>query len=77
MKRLSETEAYTALDDTDLQVINHELQSLFDQAKDAGKVMVYQYFLEDEKTITLEVYWDGEKVETYRFSKNNLESIHG
>ena len=70
MIQLTTTEAYTVLDETDKKVIEHELQSLFDQAKEAGKEMNYRFFFEDKKTIALEVYWDGLIVETFRFSKN-------
>lgn len=67
MIKISRTEAYWGLDEFDMKVIDQELDSLVSQAKNAGKEMSIQYFLEDEETITLKVYWDGKEVETFRF----------
>lgn len=67
MLKLSKERAYERLDDTDIKVAEQELDSLRSQAENTGKDMTYQFFLEDEKTIALYVYWNGEAVETYRF----------
>jgi len=67
MIKISSTEAFQGFDEIDIKVVDDELDGLFHSDARNDREMTYQYFLEDEKTITLKVYWDGEEVATYRF----------
>ncbi|MDF2789235.1 MAG: hypothetical protein K0S80_2333 [Neobacillus sp.] len=66
-KKISEKEAYAGLDETDINVIEFELSSLIHSDQRTDREMTYHYFLENEDTISLFVYWDNEWVKTFRF----------
>lgn len=68
MIKISIVDAYAGLDNTDFEVMDQELNELFNSDQRNGRKMNQQFFLEDEGIISLVVYWDGEEVATIRFT---------
>lgn len=65
--KISRVDAYAGFDEIDFKVMDQELHSISNSDQRHGRELSMQFFLEDEKTIALKVYWDGEEVETFRF----------
>lgn len=69
MIKISKNEAYSELDDIDVKVIDQELDLMFNSDQRFGREMTTQFFLKDEDTINLLVYWDGQEVANYEFKR--------
>ncbi|MBM7650539.1 hypothetical protein JOC78_003536 [Bacillus ectoiniformans] len=72
MIKISRVEAYQGMDEIDFSVMDEELYTCFNSDQRHDREQTQQFFLLDENTIILEVYWDGEKVHTVSF-KNKAD----
>lgn len=67
MISITEKHAFLYLSDLDRKVIDDELKALFNSVQRSKRHMTHKYFLEDDRTIALVVYWGDKEVERYRF----------
>ena len=71
MLRISKIDAYAGMDEIDFKVMDQELNQIFSQR--GNKKMTHQFFLDDDgESIVMEVYFDDELVETYRFKNKGV-----
>lgn len=76
MIKISKFDAYHAFDEIDFKVMDQELNQLFSQRGNSD--MTHQFFLDDDGScIVMEVYYDGERVETYRFQNKGVLTEQG
>jgi len=71
MIKISKNEAYSGLDDIDVKVIDQELDLMFNSDQRFEREMTTQFFLKDEDTINLLVYWDDQEVANYEFKRKS------
>jgi predicted DNA-binding protein len=67
MIKLAKVDAYQSMDETDFKIMDQELNDLFNSGQRNGREMTQEFFLEDENTILLVIYWDGVEVERFSF----------
>lgn len=73
MIKISNTDAYQGMDKIDISVMEDEIYTCFNSDQRGEREQTQQFFLLDETTIILEVYWNGERVHEVSFeNKANL-----
>lgn len=71
MIKISRTEAYKGMDRIDFEVMDQELDLVFNSSQRNGRDMTHQFFL-DNGFIVLKMYWDKEVVQTLRFENKGV-----
>ncbi len=74
MIKIAKVDAYQGMDETDFKVMDQELDLLWSTRGE--QEMTQQFFLEDESTIALIVYWDRKEVANIRFSNKGKLMDH-
>lgn len=67
MIKISKVEAYQSFNETDFSVMEDELYLCASSDQRGDREQKQQFFLLDETTIILEIYWNDEKVRTVAF----------
>ena len=67
MIKISKVEAYQSFNETDFSVMEDELYLCASSDQRGDREQKQQFFLLDETTIILEIYWNDEKVHTVAF----------
>lgn len=68
MKKITVDDAYQGMDEIDFKVMDQELDLIANSDQRGKREMTKQFFLDEQGSIILEVYWDGELVQSICFS---------
>lgn len=67
MLKISRVEAYQGMNEIDFIVMEDELYTCFNSDQRGNRKQSHEFYLIDETTFILEIYWDDEKVHTVSF----------
>ncbi len=73
MFRITKVEALRSIDDNDFQVLEDEVFACFNSDQRKGRTQSEKFFILNEKTIMLEIYWNEECVHTVTFANRSPE----
>lgn len=77
MKKIATVDAYQGMDEIDFNVMDQELQSLFESNQRNGREMTHQFYLDEDNYIVLDVLWDDIVVQTIRFKNKGVLTEEG
>lgn len=76
MIEISKVEACQCIDENDFSVMEDEVYLCFNSDQRKGRKQIERFFILNEETIMLEIYWDDECVHTVTFANRSELTEH-
>lgn len=71
MFRIPKAKAYQSIDENDFAVMEDEIYLCFNSDQRRGRKQTERFYIVNEETIMLEIYWDDECVQDVTFSNRS------